>query len=437
MIQFYIPAWRGTLSCSAAPNGAFEVDRPAVAFDLPGRSKVLETGSLQVELSEHDRLATLYNLQAQLQGGAIMFNNSSSIIGFLAAMFVSLMPMLSASACTDFLVATGDGSSIVGRSMEWGLDLDSHIWRHSRGQSRSSVSPDGKTGVKWTSKYGYLGVDCQSMPIALDGMNEQGLSMGMLWLPGAVYQDIPAATPEVALSVLDLGHWILGNFATVEEVKTAIGKVRVWSPPLADWGGVPTMHLALHDAQGKSAVIEFIGGQQKIYDNPGQVLTNAPTFDWHRTNLCNYIRISPANPLPITVRDTILAPPGQGSGFLGIPGDWTPPSRFVRTTAMLAFAKPTKSAREGVNLALHILNAVDIPLGDVREKPGEIAHSDYTQWTVVKDLTNRVLYFRSYDNTTLRAIDLKQLNLNAEAGSKKLTPIAGGSPASDITSQVK
>lgn len=358
-----------------------------------------------------------------------------SIVALLTTFVCFNASCLPVRACTDFLLKTTDGTSIVGRSMEWGADLQSHVWLHGRGESRSSTTPDGKTGATWKSKYGYLGVDADNLPLAVDGMNESGLSMGMLWLPGTVYQDVSSTKPAAVLSLLDLGHWILGNFKTVDEVKSAIADMRIWSPKLADWGGTPTAHLALHDGQGNSAVIEFIDGQQKIYDNPGRVLTNAPTFDWHTTNICNYIRLSAANAQPATLRGTVLAPPGQGGGFLGIPGDWTPPSRFVRATAMLAFAKAAKDSPAGVNLGLHVLNAVDIPLGDVREATGELNHSDYTQWIVVKDLTNRVFYFRSYDNLTLRAIDLKKLNFAEGTKSRMLTPIAGGSPSVDVTGQ--
>ncbi|MBL0185565.1 MAG: linear amide C-N hydrolase [Candidatus Obscuribacter sp.] len=339
----------------------------------------------------------------------------------------------SAQACTDFLLQANDRSAIVGRSMEWGLDLDSQIWQHNRGQLRTSTAPDGKSGVRWTSKYGYLGLDAHSMPLALDGINEKGLSMGQLWLPGTVYQKVPGDHPEVALSVVDLGHWVLGNFATVDEVKAAIGGVKIWAPEMADWGGIPTCHLALHDATGKSVVIEFVGGEQKIYDNLGHVLTNAPTFDWHLTNLRNYIKVSSANASPITVGDSVLAPPGQGGGFLGIPGDWTPPSRFVRTSAMLNFAKPANNAAEGITLAQHLLNAVDIPLGDVRTAKNDLEHSDYTQWVVVKDLTNRVLYFRSYYNQALCQIDLKKLDFGSGTESRRLMAVSGGISSLDMT----
>ncbi len=361
--------------------------------------------------------------------------NYLSVPALLMALWIGATSAIPARACTDFLLTTTDGTKIVGRSMEWGLDLKSQLCLHARDESFSSTTPTGAQSISWKSKYGYVAADANDKPLAIDGINEQGLSLGSLWMPGSIYQEV-GDKPQSALSVLDLGHYVLGTCKNVDEAKTLLKSVRVWSPQLAEWGGTPTMHLALHDAQGHSAVVEFVNGEQKVYDNLVHVLTNAPTFDWHCTNLRNYIHVSADNAAPMEIRGTVLAPPGQGGGFLGIPGDWTPPSRFVRTSAMLAFAKKTDNAAQGVNLALHVLNAVDIPLGDTRPKNGDIEHSDYTQWILIKDLTNRVIYFRSYDNSTLRALDLKKLNFAPGTKSQRLTAIAGGSASVDITSQI-
>ncbi len=351
---------------------------------------------------------------------------ATKIISSLLAAVALSLSLLPTQACTDFLVQPKDGSKIVGRSMEWGADLQSHVWKYPRGQSRNSQTPDGKPGLTWKSKFGYVALDATNMPLAVDGLNEKGLSVGLLWMPGTRYQQVDANHAEVAVSIVDLDHWLLGNFSTVAEVKAAIAKVKVWAPQMAEWGGIPTAHLALHDSAGNSAVVEFIDGEQRIYDNSVGVLTNAPTFDWHRTNLNNYLNLSAANAQPVKIYGTVLAPPGLGGGFLGIPGDWTPPSRFVRANAMLAFAKPVATSSAGVNLALHILNAVDIPLGDARPQDNSLEHSDYTQWIVVKDLTNHILYFRSYDNLTLRSIDLKKLDFAESSKVEKLSDIAGG-----------
>jgi choloylglycine hydrolase len=355
-------------------------------------------------------------------------NATRSLSKTLAATLLLTTTAVPVLACTDFLIKAKDGSKVEGRSMEWGADLKSHVRFHPRGEDRKSESPDQKTSLVWNAKYSFLGVDCNGMDIVVDGMNEKGLSMSGLWLPGTVYQTVQ--DPKAALEVVDVGAWILGNYATVDEVTKAIGNVQVWGRLMAEWGGIPTMHLALHDSSGRSVVIEFTDGHQKIFENPNGVLTNAPTFDWHTTNLRNYIRLSPFNSEPVKLNGTVLAPPGQGGGFLGIPGDWTPPSRFVHTTAMLAFATPPSQNLAAVNLAEHLLNAVDIPIGDAR---ADKDHSDYTQWIVIKDLTNKILYYRSYDNLSLRSIDLKNLHASKQVN----IPIAGGNAIVDSTTLMR
>ena len=148
----------------------------------------------------------------------------------------------------------------------------------------------------------------------------------------------------------------------------------------------------------------------QIYDNPISVLTNSPPFDWQMSNLQNYLNLKPENPDPILFRGVPIGPPGQGSGFLGMPGDWSPPSRFVKIATYLRFAKQTASCMEAVNLAEHLLNTVDIPLGEVRD-PGKET-GDYTQWIVIKDLTQKVFYFRSYSDLVLKSVDMKKLNFD-------------------------
>jgi choloylglycine hydrolase len=174
----------------------------------------------------------------------------------------------------------------------------------------------------------------------------------------------------------------------------------------------------------------------ELYDDQIGILTNAPTFDWHMTNLRNYLMGRADNPQPVAAAGTVLAPPGQASGFLGIPGDWTPPSRFVRTAARRLFASKTDTATDTVNLVAHILNAVDIPKGTVRDTVGNQNFSDYTQWVVIEDLSNRKLYFRSYDNLSMRMIDIKRLNL-APGAEVRYLPIAGGDAVQDVTSSIK
>ncbi|MFH1684010.1 MAG: choloylglycine hydrolase family protein [Candidatus Margulisiibacteriota bacterium] len=353
---------------------------------------------------------------------------------FYCAIMVLLLAF-PAVACTDFQIKAEDGSVIVGRSMEFALGIDSDIVAYPRVEKMTSMDADGKKGISWKPKYGYLGVDAfQETAAMMDGMNEAGLSAEFLWFTESQYNQ---ATDNNWLAITDLGHWMLGNFATVDEVKKAISKVKVVGIYVPELKQAPGLHAAVHDAKGNSIVIEFIGGETKIYDNPTGVMTNKPTFDWHLTNLRNYVSLSPVDQGVKMIAGMKVDQAGSGSGWFGLPGDWTPPSRFIRTALMVHSADPVKDATGAINLAEHILNANDIPLGVVRSSnPGNKDLIDYTQWIVIKDLTNRILYFRSYQNLTLKSVDMKKLDLRLGAKTKT-TPVNSANDAViDVTAEL-
>lgn len=302
-----------------------------------------------------------------------------------------------ANACTDFLISAEDGSQVVGRSLEFAEPLQSQIAVHPRGESRQTRAPQNKLGLSWQSKYSYIAINALGMDMPFDGFNEKGLSFGFLWMPGTEYQKVPSDNSKQSILVNDLGTWLLGNFASVAEVKQGLQSVFVWAEAIPELGNiVPPIHISLHDADGNSAVVEYIKGNLQITDNPVQVLTNAPSFDWQLTNLGNYLNLKALNAGQIKLGGLVLESPGQGSGMLGIPGDWMPPSRFVRTAAFKNFAHKPKTGDGAVNLAIHLLNTVDIPFGAVQERVPGPNNMDYTQWIIVKDLKRNVLYVRSY-----------------------------------------
>jgi choloylglycine hydrolase len=135
------------------------------------------------------------------------------------------------------------------------------------------------------------------------------------------------------------------------------------------------------------------------------------------TNLRNYVNFSLANVAPVNLGSVKLQPFGQGSGMLGLPGDFTPPSRFVRAVAFTQSVMPSKSGSEEVLQAFHVLNNFDIPRGSAREAKKD-AHgnivADYTEWTSASDLSARRFYFRTYENSQIRMIELMKLNIDGK-----------------------
>lgn len=159
------------------------------------------------------------------------------------------------------------------------------------------------------------------------------------------------------------------------------------------------LHYIVYDKTGKSIVIEPLAGKLVVYDNPLGVMSNSPTFDWHMTNLRNYIALSPRNVPPVKIAGIELKQLGQGSGMLGLPGDFPPPSRLVRAAIFSQTAVPSPNAEEGIYQVFHILNNFDIPVGVAQEKDDKSKiHTDYTMLTVAHDPQNLRYYWRTYND---------------------------------------
>jgi choloylglycine hydrolase len=179
------------------------------------------------------------------------------------------------------------------------------------------------------------------------------------------------------------------------------------------------VHYIVNDSAGNCIVIEYVGGKLNIYDNPLGVITNSPGFDWQMTNLRNYVNMSFINSPPVQLGTYKIESFGQGSGMLGIPGDFTPPSRFVRAVAYSqgVGAYPLQTGNDAVLQAFKVLNNFDIPKGSVREGQkdanGNII-ADYTLWTSVNDLKSKTYYIRTYDNSQIRSAELMKMNLDGK-----------------------
>lgn len=314
-------------------------------------------------------------------------------------------------ACTDFLIKAEDGSCVVGRSMEFAAMLPVRVQLFTRGQQTQSIAPNNQKGMEWTNKYAFIGMYIPPLKTVVDGFNEKGLSVGALWMPGSQYPDVSAVPPNTIVYFTDLVGWLLGNFATVDEARAGLERVHVYADKIPEFNDVPPIHLSIADASGKGAVLEFTKGEMKLHDNPINVLTNAPEFPWQLTNLRNYINLSAINTGTVKINGTVLQPTGQGTGLLGIPGDWTPPSRFVRTSIFKQALQKPKDAKGAVLAAIHLLNTVNIPYGAIRGTTNQ--DFDYTQWIVVKDLNNKMLHVRTYPDQNIQTFDFLQKDLNA------------------------
>ncbi|OIQ49338.1 Choloylglycine hydrolase [Pseudodesulfovibrio hydrargyri] len=351
----------------------------------------------------------------------------------LIILFALLLVAAPAMACTDFVVKAGDGTIVGGRSMDFGIDDQAKVTVYPRGKQWSSEAPGKKQGMRWRQHNGFVAFSVLGLEASTDGMNEKGLAAKVLWLPSVGYQAVPKGSEAKALEVTLVPDWILGTFETVAEVKKALPGVFVWGKELAGLGGIPVLHLAVHDAQGNSMVAEWIDGKLNVYDNPLGVMTNEPPLPGHWANMRNYVNLSNRIHPALELNGVTFKGTGNGSGLFGLPGDCTPPSRFVRAAVLGNFAYQPKNAEEAVVFARHLLNQVDVMKGVSRDKTPQGEVADYTQWTAIEDLTNRVLYFADYGDQTLRAIDLKKLDFTRSDYAPIPVSMPSGNAVKDVT----
>lgn len=317
-------------------------------------------------------------------------------------------------ACTGITIKPKDGSVIFGRTLEFAQELHSNIIVVPRNLNFMGTAPGQKQGLTWTTQYGFVGMNAFGLPIIADGVNEKGLHVGIFYFPGyADFQTVTEKDLTRTISPQQVPVYLLSNCITVDDVVEKIKQVKVGKVVLEQLGGIPPFHYIATDASGKSIVLEYVKGELNIHQNPLGVFTNAPAFDWHLTNLGNYVNLTDTNKPDVMVGDLKINGFGKVAGLFGIPGDFTPPSRFVRATAFSATALPVQTALEGVLQTFHILNQFDIPKGAVRGSMNGKSSVDYTLWTAVTDLTNLRYYFRTYEDSTIRMINLNCVDLNA------------------------
>jgi len=361
--------------------------------------------------------------------------SKSKFVRVLCLLVVVAVTAASSYACTSFRVKTKEGYVFYGRTLE-GQSFASSISVVPKGTEYVGTLPEGKqNGLKWTTKYGMVGMNAGGLPQLIDGINDQGLTAGNLFFPGyADYQAFDLQKANRSIAQYEVITWILSNFATVAEVKEGIKNVRVCRVVSDQVGDLP-LHYTIHDPQGNSLVIEHVKGELKVYDNPIGVMTNSPTFDWHLTNLRNYVSLSPNNPRPVTVDGVKGTGFGQGGGMLGLPGDYSPPSRFVRIAALVTSALPAKGYDEGLNLAMTIVDTVDIAKGTVRDLSGKTTEYDTTCWAVAVDLGQKKYYYRRYFNKDWRCVDI----MKALDGAKGIMTISIDQPPTykDVTNTAK
>lgn len=237
-------------------------------------------------------------------------------------------------------------------------------------------------------------------PLYFEATNERGLSMAGLNFPGnAYYPDY--ADGKDNISPFELIPWILAKCATVDEAKARMHNLNLVNLNFSEELKLSPLHWMISDKE-KSIAVESVKEGLKIYDNPFQVLTNNPAYEYHRINMCNYMGLSIGPASKNFPKELPLENYSLGMGALGLPGDFSSASRFVRACFVKENSVSEKNEKSSVNQFFHILDSVAMPKGCVWTEWGY----EYTRYSSCCNVNRGFYYYKTYDDTAVRMVEL-------------------------------
>lgn len=313
-------------------------------------------------------------------------------------------------ACTRAVYIGPENLIVTGRTMDWKEDIMSNLYVFPRGIQRAGYNK-GET-VTWTSKYGSViatGYDIGTC----DGMNEKGLVASLLFLPESVYKRLGDKRPVMGISIWT--QYVLDNFATVREAVDELKKeiFRIDAPQMPN-GSASTLHLAITDNTGNTAVLEYLDGKLEIHEGKEyQVMTNSPKYS-SQLAINDYWK--------------------EIGGLQMLPGTNRSSDRFVRASFYIHAIPQTPDARIAVPSVLSVMRNVSVPFGITT--PGK-PHISSTRWRSVCDQKNKVYYFDNVLTPNLFWLDLKEIDFSPKAKIKKLSLTHGEIYAGNAVKDLK
>ncbi len=317
----------------------------------------------------------------------------------IAAFGMALLPTVGES-CTRILWNTNKFAVVVARTMDWPESTEPMLVAFPRGIERDGSHVNGElivkeNAAKWTSKYGSVITSIYGIG-SIDGMNEKGLAFHLLYLNETDFGARDVNKPGIQAALW--GQYLIDNAATVEEalkLQEAIQIVMVSAR-----GHQANVHLAIEDASGDSAIVEYIKGKPVVHrGRQYQVMTNSPTYDEQLALLkkIDVEKLDSNSPLP---------------------GNVNAVDRFQRAAYFAKNLPEPKNEREAIAGVLAIARNVSVPFGTPYKGWGVYN----TEYRTVVDLTHKRYFFELTTNPSIVWIDLEKLDFTPGTPVKAINP---------------
>lgn len=244
-------------------------------------------------------------------------------------------------------------------------------------------------------------------PLYYDATNEKGLSMAGLNFPeNAVYYD--RSEEKENITPFEFIPYILGLCESVDKAVKMMERMNLWKVPFSKEFPLTPLHWIIAD-KSRAVTVEPLKDGLQIYENPVGVLTNNPPFDFHMLNLANYMSLSPCQPKNTFSKDADLRAYSLGMGAIGLPGDLSSASRFVRAAFVKLNSVCAEAEDESVGQFFHIMRSVEQPKGLNRLDDGSC---EYTLYSSCCNADKGIYYYTTYGNSSITAVDMHKINLN-------------------------
>lgn len=261
----------------------------------------------------------------------------------------------------------------------------------------------------WTTHYAIIGMAhvAGNYPLYYDAVNEKGLAMaGLNFVGNAFYRDPMPGKDNV--TQFEFIPWILGQCASVKEATALLERINLTNVPFSAQLPVSSLHWIIADKE-ECITVESVREGLRVYPNPAGVLTNNPPFDKQMFHLNNFMHLSVQSPKNTFSDKLDLKCYSRGLGALGLPGDLSSQSRFVRVAFTALNSRSGDSEQESVSQFFHILGSVDQTRGCCLLDNGEY---EVTLYTSCCNTDKGIYYYTSYDNHQISAVDMHRENLD-------------------------
>lgn len=263
-----------------------------------------------------------------------------------------------------------------------------------------------------TSHYAILGMAhvAGSYPLYYDAINEKGIGMaGLNFVGNAAYGTVDTSDHRDNIAQFEFIPWILGQCSTMDEVLELLSHIRLVNTPFSDQLPCASLHWIIADRTA-CITVESMADGLHIHENPVGVLTNNPPFPYQMFSLNQYLGLSNRQPDSRFAGQLKLAPYSRGMGGIGLPGDLSSQSRFVRAAFTKMYSISGESEAESVSQFFHILGSVDQQRGCCEVTDGKY---EITLYTSCCNASRGIYYYTTYDNHQICAVDMHREDLNS------------------------